>query len=69
METMHGWSGFDFAVAGGLLLGATGIYLLLSRLVKSRRQRVVLGIALATALALLWAELAVGVFGTPLAGT
>lgn len=63
------WDLFDFAVAGALLVGTGGIYVLLARRVSKARYRVVLAVALAVALFLVWGELAVGIFGTPVAGT
>lgn len=63
------WDLFDFAIAGVLLLGTGVIYVLSARMVRTARYRVVLGLALAVALFLVWAELAVGIFGTPFAGT
>lgn len=63
------WSFFDFLVAGFLLFG-TGLLLeLILRKVKTIRQRIILCVVLFIALALIWAELAVGIFGTPLAGS
>ncbi|MDX1908337.1 MAG: hypothetical protein SF053_14975 [Bacteroidia bacterium] len=62
------WTAFDFGVAAVLLTG-TGLLLeLMFRRVSSFRYRLVLGFALLAALALVWAELAVGIFGTPWAG-
>lgn len=61
------WDLFDFAVAGALLVCTGVIYVLLARIVKAQ-YRVVLVVALAVALFLVWAELAVGIFGTPVAG-
>ena len=63
------WTLLDFAVAGGLLVGTGVIYVLSARMVGNARDRLVLGLALALALLLVWAELAVGLFGTPFAGT
>lgn len=63
------WTLLDFTVAGALLVGTGVIYVLSARMVSSARSRVVLGVALAVALLLVWAELAVGIFGTPFAGT
>jgi hypothetical protein len=63
------WDLADFAVAGALLVGTGVIYVLSARMVSNARYRVVLGLALAVALFLVWAELAVGIFGTPFAGT
>jgi hypothetical protein len=63
------WDGYDFAAAA-VLLGGTGlVYLILARLFRSARSRLLLGMAMAAVLLLAWAELAVGVFGTPFAGS
>jgi len=63
------WSPFDFLVAGVLLLGACLAFELLARRVTTRTHRVIAGIAIAAILLLVWAELAVGVFGTRWAGS
>jgi hypothetical protein len=62
------WDLLDFAVAGALLVGTGVAYLLFTRKVTQRRHRLVIGLALAVALLLVWMELAVGIFGTPFAG-
>lgn len=63
------WSGSDFLVMGVLLIG-TGLLLeLVLRTVKKRANRLILCAAVLGALALIWMELAVGVFGTPFAGS
>lgn len=63
------WSLFDSIVAGALLMGAGLVYILASRLAWAARSRLLIGFVLAALLSLAWAELAVGVFGTPLAGS
>lgn len=63
------WDLFDFAVAGALLVGTGLMYVILSRKTSQPRQRVVVGLALAVALLLVWMELAVGILGTPIAGS
>ena len=63
------WSLFDFIVAGVLLLGTGLIFELILRTVKATRSRVVIGLVLFAMLFLVWAELAVGIFGTPFAGS
>ncbi len=63
------WNWFDFALIGALLVGTGVTYLLAARLVGTTRYRLVLGIGLAAVLLLVWAELAVGVFGSPFAGS
>lgn len=63
------WDLFDFFVAGSLLLGSSLVYVLVTRHVRIRRSRVIIGALVAAVLVLVWAELAVGVFGTPIAGS
>lgn len=63
------WSGFDFFIMGVLLFG-TGLSIeLVLRKVKTLRYRFALCAAVLIVLFLIWAELAVGVFGTPFAGS
>jgi hypothetical protein len=63
------WKIFDFLVAGILLLGAGLTLELILRKIKPLRYRILFGIALFLVLFLIWAELAVGIFGTPFAGS
>ncbi|TDU43646.1 hypothetical protein BXY82_1062 [Gelidibacter sediminis] len=63
------WKIFDFIIAGVLLLGTGLMFEWILRKVKSAKQRFLLLISLFAALILIWAELAVGIFGTPFAGT
>ncbi len=63
------WSLFDFAVAAVLLLGAGLLCEFVLRKIKSVRQRVILVAVVLSVLILVWMELAVGIFGTPLAGS
>lgn len=63
------WSSFDFIVAGVLLLGTGLLCELVLRLVKKPSQRLLIVGIILLALLLVWAELAVGVFGTPFAGS
>ena len=63
------WKIFDFLIAGILLIG-TGLTLeFILRKIKTLRYRILFGIALFVVLFLIWAELAVGIFGTPFAGS
>lgn len=63
------WSVSDFIIMGILLLG-TGLTIeLVLRRVKSVRNRLILCGAILFIFFLLWAELAVGIFGTPFAGS
>lgn len=63
------WSLFDFMVAAVLLLATGLICELVIRKVSKFRYRVAICLAIIAVLLLIWAELAVGIFGTPLAGT
>ncbi len=63
------WGPLDFIVMGILLLGTGLLCELVLRRVKSTMSRIVLCGALLVILFLTWAELAVGVFGTPFAGS
>lgn len=62
------WSLFDFAVAGVLLFSAGMVAYLIYRKM-GQTYRIAALIVLAAALFILWAELAVGLFGTPIAGS
>jgi len=62
------WNMFDFIVAGGLLLGTGLLCELVMRKVKKTNYRISICAVLLAALLLIWAELAVGIFGTPFAG-
>lgn len=63
------WSWLDFVVMGILLL-STGLAIeLILRKVSKRSHQVIIGGAILMAFLLIWAELAVGVFGTPFAGS
>lgn len=63
------WSGFDFLVAGVLLLGTGLLVEGVLRTVKTKSKRLVLVSVILLILALIWIELAVGLFGTPFAGS
>ncbi|HEY8606057.1 MAG TPA: hypothetical protein VIM12_02945 [Noviherbaspirillum sp.] len=65
---MH-WDLSDFAVAAVLLASTFVLYRMLAMFIVRPRYRAVLVAVLAAALCLAWAELAVGVFGTPFSGT
>lgn len=63
------WNLFDFLVAGFLLYGTGLIIELVLRKVKDNQKRLILCAAILGVLFLVWAELAVGIFGTPFAGS
>lgn len=63
------WTLSDFAIAAVLLLG-TGLAIeLVIRYVKTGLSRTILLAVILLLLFLTWAELAVGIFGTPFAGS
>lgn len=62
------WGWFDFAAAGVLLFGTGLAFEIAFRVMKTTGQRIAAGAAILAILALVWVEIAVGLFGTPLAG-
>ena len=62
------WTIFDFALMGALIFGAGLVYEFLRGRVGGRLNSLLLGMVIVIALIVLWAELAVGIFGSPLAG-
>jgi hypothetical protein len=63
------WGLLDFAVAALLLVGTGLLCEWVLRKVKKTSHRIILCGLLLLALLLVWAELAVGIFGTPFAGS
>jgi hypothetical protein len=63
------WKPFDFIVAAVLLFGTGLMCELVLRKVKNIKYRIAIVVALLVVLVLIWAELAVGLFGTPIAGS
>jgi hypothetical protein len=63
------WSFFDFVAAGVLLYGTGLLCEVVLRKVKKMEHRVIICGVILLALLLIWAELAVGIFGTPFAGS
>ncbi|MGN6399108.1 MAG: hypothetical protein ACTHMD_01560 [Flavisolibacter sp.] len=63
------WSVFDFAVAAVLLFGTGLLCEFVMRRVKTMKTRIIICGFILLALFLIWAELAVGIFGTPFAGS
>jgi hypothetical protein len=62
------WIAFDFIVSGVLLVGFGSIIELTLRLIKKPKYRLIICVALFIFLILIWAELAVGIFGTTIGG-
>ena len=63
------WNLFDFLVAGILLTGAGIMGELVMRTIGNKDYQIGMLAVILIALCLIWAELAVGVFGTPFAGS
>lgn len=63
------WGVADFIIIGILLAGVGVAYQLIINGVKNNHRQAVVGIILAAAMVLIWIELAVGIFGTPFAGS
>lgn len=63
------WKLSDFLIMGSLLLGTGLLCELVMRKVKKTENRILLCALLLSVLFLIWAELAVGIFGTPFAGS
>ncbi len=62
------WNLFDFIIAGGLLLGTCFLGEYLFRKIKNTKYRTAVIILLIAAFILIWVEMAVGIFGSPIAG-
>jgi peptidoglycan/LPS O-acetylase OafA/YrhL len=62
------WSAMDFLMAGILLFGASLAIEFVVRKVKSRKNRIIICVIIIVLLLLVWAELAVGLFGSLIAG-
>jgi len=63
------WTLGDFVIAGALLFGTGLMCELVIRKVKKIKYRIAICVTLLVLLLLIWAELAVGIFGTPLSGS
>jgi hypothetical protein len=63
------WSGFDFLVMASLILSLSILINLILYYFNSSRLKLLLVFILVILFLLIWAELAVGIFGTPFAGS
>jgi Kef-type K+ transport system membrane component KefB len=63
------WKSSDFAVMGILLIGTGLLCEIIMRKVKRIKSRIIICGAVLFVLFLIWVELAIGVFGTPFAGS
>lgn len=63
------WDALDFSIAGALLFGAGILVALVLRKIVSIQSKVILIGIILLVLFLIWAELAVGIFGTRFSGS
>ena len=63
------WSSFDFLVAGILLFGTAFCVDMVLKMEKKNAKRMFYIVIILLALFLFWAELALGIFGSPVAGS
>ncbi|MCY2687340.1 hypothetical protein [Salinimicrobium sp. TH3] len=63
------WGLLDFVVMGILLFGTAFIIDLIFKKVRTTEKRIIYAAIVLGVLFLVWAELAVGIFGTPFAGS
>ena len=63
------WTSFDFVVMGILLLGTGLLSELVLRKMTKTKHKIALCIAIVLLFLIIWAELGVGIFGTPFAGS
>ncbi|MGG5208729.1 hypothetical protein ACQWU4_07255 [Chryseobacterium sp. MIQD13] len=63
------WSATDFLVAGVLLFTTAFFINLIRSKIKKQGHRILICAFILLALALIWIELAVGIFGSPFAGS
>jgi hypothetical protein len=63
------WSLFDFIIMGTLLLITGLMGEIIFKKVKKYKHRVILYVVVSITFLLIWAELAVGILGTPFAGS
>jgi hypothetical protein len=63
------WDIYDFTIMGILLFGTASTCELMIRKVQNMKKRILICGAVLLVFFLIWAELAVGIFGTPFAGS
>lgn len=63
------WSGADFLIAGALLFTTAFLINMVRNKIKKQNQRMMICIFILLTLVLIWGELAVGIFGSPFAGS
>lgn len=56
------WQLGDFIIIGALLLGMGSLFVLTTRRIRNKTQRIIIGVLFILVLLYVWAELAVGIF-------
>ena len=62
------WNLLDFVIAGVLLIGTGLMCEFTLRKIKKTKYRIAIILAILVSLLIIWAELAVGIFGSPFSG-
>lgn len=62
------WGAMDFVIMGALLLAMGLLINMIGKRIRKKTSRILLIAAVVVVFLLVWAELAVGIFGTPFAG-
>ena len=62
------WDMMDFIVGGILIFGTIGVIEMVIRKTKENKYKIIIVFALIIAALIFWAEMAVGIFGSPIAG-
>lgn len=63
------WGVLDFIIAGFLLVSTGGLLEFANRKIAKSNYKIAISILIVIAFLMVWAELAVGIFGSPLAGS
>ncbi|KQR93744.1 hypothetical protein ASG01_07730 [Chryseobacterium sp. Leaf180] len=63
------WSLSDFVIGAALLFGTAFIIDMILRKVKSKTSRIIFSCVIVFLLILIWVEMAVGLFGSPISGS
>lgn len=63
------WTLFDFIVMGALIMITGLLYVFVTRNTVSKEKKIIIGAIFLFVFLLIWVELAVGLFGSPFAGS
>jgi len=68
LSSESNWSFFDYAVAGILLFTSIILFSIIYSSKRNQKQKIIYSLILLIFLMILWIELAVGIFDSPIAG-